>query len=126
MTMSTETLRYSQSHEWVKVDGETADIGVSGYAQNELGDVVYVELPEVGKALEAGQEAAVLESTKAAADVYSPVSGEVVAVNETLINQPEVVNETAEGENWIFRVKLSNLSELEQLMDSAAYSEMTK
>ncbi len=124
--MSTETLRYSQSHEWVKVDGETADIGVSGYAQNELGDVVYVELPEVGKALEAGQEAAVLESTKAAADVYSPVSGEVVAVNETLINQPEVVNETAEGENWIFRVKLSNLSELEQLMDSAAYSEMTK
>jgi glycine cleavage system H protein len=114
-------IRFTDQHEWVRVDGDTATIGITDYAQEQLGDVVYVELPEVGKAVAAGDEAAVVESVKAASEVYAPVSGEVIEVNGDLEGAPGGVNEDAMGRGWFVRIKLSDASELGKLMDEDAY-----
>lgn len=118
-------MKFTDSHEWIAVENDNiAVIGVTEYAQKELGDIVYVELPKIGKQVNAGQEAAVLESTKAAADVYSPVSGEIIAINATLSSSPELVNQSPSKEGWLFKVRLSNPSELDLLMDQTAYQAM--
>lgn len=113
--------KYTEDHEWVEVDGENGVIGISDYAQEQLGDVVFVELPDVGKVLDQRDEAAVVESVKAAAEVYTPVSGEVIEVNEELNNDPSLVNTDAFGEGWFAKLKLSDPTELEDLMDEGAY-----
>ena len=118
-------LYYSESHEYVKVDGEFGYVGITDYAQHELGNVVYVDMPEVDDEVTAGEEFGAVESVKAASDLLSPVSGTVVEVNEELEDQPEKINEDAFG-NWIIKVKLSDPSELDNLMDAKAYAEMTK
>ncbi|MDQ0470381.1 glycine cleavage system protein GcvH [Labrys wisconsinensis] len=114
-------VRFSKDHEYISVDGDVATVGITDYAQSQLGDVVFVELPATGKALKQGDEAAVVESVKAASEVYAPVSGTVVAVNETLPDAPSAVNEDPLGKGWFFRIKLANPAELEGLMDEAAY-----
>jgi glycine cleavage system H protein len=115
-------LKYLESHEWVKDNGDgTATVGITEIAQDQLGELVYVELPKVGKALTKGSATAVVESTKAASDVYAPVSGEVVAVNAVLADAPQTVNESPYENGWLFKVKLSNAGELEGLLDAAAY-----
>lgn len=115
------TIRYTKEHEWVKVDGDTATVGISPYAQEQLGDVVFVELPEIGKKIEKGKEMAVVESVKAASEVYAPIGGEVVEVNNALTDAPATVNEDALGKGWFAKLKLANKAELEGLMDEAAY-----
>ena len=120
MSKIIEGLKYSESHEWVKVEGGIAVIGVTDYAQAEMGDITYVDAPEVDDEVTAGEEFGALESVKAASDLYSPVSGKVVAVNEELDDAPEKVNEDA-FENWIIKVEMSDPSELDALMDAAAY-----
>ena len=116
-----ETVRYTEDHEYVRVEDGIATVGITDYAQSQLGDVVYVELPEIGRQLSKGGEAAVVESVKAASEVYAPASGEVVEVNETLATAPNTVNESAAGEGWFLKLKVSNPSELDALMDEAAY-----
>ncbi|MBX6368268.1 MAG: glycine cleavage system protein GcvH [Rhodospirillales bacterium] len=116
-------LRFSKDHEWVRRDGDIAVVGITDYAQGQLGDVVYVELPEIGKKVEKGKEAAVVESVKAASEVYAPVSGEVVAVNEALAGEPAKVNADPMGEGWFLKIRMSNPGELEELMDEAAYKD---
>lgn len=120
-----EGLYYAESHEYVKVEGEFGYVGITDYAQHELGNVVYVDMPEVDDEVTAGEEFGAVESVKAASDLLSPVSGTVVEVNEELEDQPEKINEDAFG-NWIIKVKLSVPSELDNLMDAKAYAEMTK
>ncbi len=120
-----EGLYYAESHEYVKVEGEFGYVGITDYAQHELGNVVYVDMPEVDDEVTAGEEFGAVESVKAASDLLSPVSGTVVEVNEELEDQPEKINEDAFG-NWIIKVKLSDPSELDNLMDAKAYAEMTK
>ena len=115
--------RYAESHEWVKIDGDIATIGISDYAQHALGDVVYVDMPEVGDEVEAGEAFGAVESVKAASDLICPVSGEVVAINEELEDAPEKVNEDA-FENWIIKVKISDAAEYEALLDAAAYTKL--
>jgi glycine cleavage system H protein len=115
------TIRYTKEHEWVLVDGDTATVGISPYAQEQLGDVVFVELPEVGKKIEKGKEMAVVESVKAASEVYAPISGEVAEVNNALTDAPATVNEDALGKGWFAKIKLANKGELDGLMDEAAY-----
>lgn len=115
-------MKFTDSHEWVELESDQiAKVGVTKFAQQELGDIVYVELPGVGKEVKAGQEVAVLESTKAAADIYSPVSGEIIAINEQLKNSPEWINQFPEDTGWIYKVKLSDSLEMESLMDKDAY-----
>lgn len=115
-------LKYLSSHEWARLEEDgTVTIGISDHAQDALGDVVYVETPEVGTNLAAGDEAGVVESVKAASDIYAPVSGEVIAVNEALEDAPETVNESPYDEGWMFRVKPSDASELENMLDADAY-----
>jgi glycine cleavage system H protein len=116
-------IKYSKSHEWIDVCDNIGIIGVSKYAQGELGEVVYVELPDCGKTIKKGSEIAVLESTKAAADVYSPVSGKVIAVNDILGDQPELINSSPESGGWLVKLDLSHPEELEELMDSGNYEE---
>ena len=120
-----EGLYYSESHEFVRVEGEYGFIGITDYAQNALGNVVYVDMPEVDDEVEAGEEFGAVESVKAASDLISPVSGVVVEVNEALEDQPELVNQDA-YENWIIKVELSDKSELDALMDAKAYEEFIK
>lgn len=117
---------YTNDHEYVKVDGDTATIGISDYAQEQLGDVVFVELPDVGKALSKGDEAAVVESVKAASEVYAPVSGEVIETNGDLEADPAGVNRDAMGAGWFIKVKLADASEVEGLMNEAAYKEFVE
>src|SRR6185437_5541526 len=114
-------IRYSKDHEWLRREGDEVVVGITDYAQNQLGDVVYVELPALGRRVEQGGEAAVVESVKAASEVYAPVAGEVVAVNEVLSGEPGRVNADAEGDGWFFRLKLSDPKQLDGLMDEAAY-----
>lgn len=115
-------LKYLPSHEWARVEADgTVTIGISDHAQDSLGDVVYVEAPEVGSNIAAGEEAGVVESVKAASDIYSPVSGEVIAVNEALEDAPEQVNESPYDDGWFFKVKPSDLSELDDALDAAGY-----
>lgn len=117
------TRRYTKSHEWVSVEGDLATVGISGHAQGQLGDVVFVELPPVGKDVAQGEQAAVVESVKAASEVYAPVSGEVVEGNTAIEENPALVNQAAEGEGWFFRLRLRDPKEVEALMDQAAYDE---
>jgi glycine cleavage system H protein len=117
------TTRYTKEHEWIRLDGDVAVIGISEHAQSQLGDVVFVELPEVGKSFAAGDEAAVVESVKAASEVYAPASGEVVAVNDALADTPATVNEDAEGKGWFLKLKLRDPAELEKLMTAEQYKE---
>ncbi len=120
------SIKYTKDHEWVTIEGDIATVGVSVYAQEQLGDVVFVEVPEVGRSLEKGDELAVVESVKAASEVYAPISGEVVEVNEDLEDNPSQVNEDAQGAGWFAKVKLSDASELDDLLDEAAYKEYTE
>jgi glycine cleavage system H protein len=117
------TTRYTKEHEWIRLDGDTAVVGISEHAQSQLGDVVYVELPQIGKSFAAGDEAAVVESVKAASEVYAPASGEVVAVNDALADTPATVNEDAEGKGWFLKLKLKDPGELEQLMTAEQYKD---
>jgi glycine cleavage system H protein len=113
--------RYTRDHEWVRQEGEFAVVGITDYAQSQLGDVVYVELPEIGREVERGKEAAVVESAKAASEIYAPVSGEVVAVNDELLGNPAQVNADAMGEGWFVKIRLADPQELDGLMDEASY-----
>jgi glycine cleavage system H protein len=117
---------FTKEHEWVRVDGDTATVGISDHAQEQLGDIVFAEVPETGKRLSKGQEAAVVESVKAASDVYSPVSGEVLDGNSKVADDPSIVNSDPEGEGWFFKLKLDNPGELDGLMDENAYREWVK
>jgi len=112
---------YSEDHEYIKVDGEVGTVGISVYAQDALGDIVFVEVPDVGASFAKGDDAAVVESVKAASDVYAPVGGDVTETNGALEDAPETVNSDAEGEGWFFKMKIADASELESLMDASAY-----
>ena len=114
---------YTEDHEWVEVDGDIGTVGISEYAQGQLGDIVFVETPDEGREVGKGDEAAVVESVKAASDVYSPVSGTVIEGNAELADTPELVNEDPEGDGWFFKLTLSDVSELEELMNESAYAE---
>nr|WP_068130842.1 glycine cleavage system protein GcvH [Nosocomiicoccus ampullae] len=118
-------LKYSEDHEWVKVDRDTVTIGITEFAQSELGDIVFVELPEEGDEIAKGDDFGSVESVKTVSELYAPVSGEVLEVNEELEDSPELVNESPYEEAWMLKVKLRDASELDELMDAAAYDEMT-
>jgi glycine cleavage system H protein len=115
------TTYFTKEHEWIQVDGDTATVGITDHAQEALGDIVFTEVPEAGKQLAKGQEAAVVESVKAASDVYSPVSGIVSEGNQAVVDDPSLVNSDPEGAGWFFRISLTNTSELDGLMDEGAY-----
>ena len=112
---------YTEDHEWISVDGETGTVGISAYASKQLGDVVFVELPEIGASFDKGDEAAVVESVKAASEVYTPIGGEVTEVNSTLEDAPETVNLSPDGDGWFFKIKIADTDELSSLMDEAKY-----
>jgi glycine cleavage system H protein len=114
-------LKYTKDHEWVLLEGDLATVGITSYAQDKLGDLVFVELPSVGASFGQGAPAAVVESVKAASDVYAPMTGEVVAVNDKLANEPGLVNSDPTGEGWLFRIKVADKSEIDTLLDEAAY-----
>jgi glycine cleavage system H protein len=118
--------RYTKDHEWVSVSGSRGRVGITEYAQKQLGDVVFVELPEVGRKASAGDAVAVVEAVKAASDVFSPIAGEVTEVNGDLTGQPALVNEDAEGKAWFFKIRIANAAELDALMDRAAYEAFVK
>ncbi|HEY0111642.1 MAG TPA: glycine cleavage system protein GcvH [Allosphingosinicella sp.] len=115
------TVYYTEEHEWIRVEGDSATVGITDFAQGQLGDIVFVELPEAGRQVTKGGEAAVVESVKAASDVYSPVTGEVIDSNQALTDDPSLANSDPEGEGWFFRLRLSDISEIEGLMDADAY-----
>jgi glycine cleavage system H protein len=124
MSNTPSELKYASSHEWARLESDgTVTIGISYHAQNALGDVVYIELPEVGAEYSAGDECAVVESVKAASDIYAPISGEIIEVNEALDESPETVNEYPYSDGWFFRIQPSDLSELDNLLDAEAYDE---
>ena len=114
-------IRFTKEHEWVRREGDTVVIGITDYAQEQLGDVVYVELPEIGRKVEQGKEAAVVESAKAASEVYAPISGEVVEVNDAIVADPAKVNADAMGEGWFIKIRLADPKQLEALLDEKAY-----
>jgi len=115
------TCRYQESHEWIRIEGDEAVIGISDYAQSELNDVVYVELPEVGDSLAQGDEFGSVESVKASSELYMPMSGEVIAVNEQLEDEPELINSAPFGEGWMLRIRLTDPTEADKLLDAAGY-----
>ncbi len=117
------TIKYTEDHEWISIEGDIATVGITNHAQEQLGDVVFVDLPEVGAAVEKGGDAAVVESVKAASDVYAPIDGEIVEVNGSLVDDPSLVNSDAQGNGWFMKVKIADASQLEGLMDDAAYQE---
>ena len=117
-------VRFTSDHEWVRIEDDTGVVGITDYAQEQLGDIVFVELPAVGTRLERGAEAAVVESVKAASEVYAPVSGEIVAINEELAGDPSKVNTDAMGDGWFFKIRFADPAEIEDLMKSAAYKEL--
>jgi glycine cleavage system H protein len=119
-------LKFSKDHEWIRIEGDSGVVGISNYAQAQLGDVVFVELPEVGKALTKGAEAAVVESVKAASEVYAPVNGTVTEINSSLSDNPGSVNSDPMGDGWFFKLSLTNASELDDLLDEAAYEAYVK
>jgi glycine cleavage system H protein len=120
------TTYFTREHEWIKVDGDTATVGITDHAQEALGDIVFTEVPDAGKQLSKGQEAAVVESVKAASDVYSPVSGEVTEGNQAVVDDPSLVNSDPEGEGWFFKIRLADAGELDGLMDESAYRDWVK
>jgi glycine cleavage system H protein len=117
---------FTKEHEWIRVEGDQATVGITNHAQEQLGDIVFAEVPEAGKRVSKGQEAAVVESVKAASDVYAPVSGEVIEGNLAVADDPALVNSDPEGQGWFFKLKLDNSSQLNGLMDEAAYREWVK
>ncbi len=117
------SIYFTKEHEWIRVEGDSATVGISNHAQEQLGDIVFAEVPEAGRQLTKGQEAAVVESVKAASDVYAPVSGEVTEGNQAVADDPALINSDPEGTGWFFKLKLSNPGELDGLMDEAAYRE---
>jgi glycine cleavage system H protein len=119
------TTLYTSDHEWLGIDGDVATVGITDYAQAQLGDVVFVELPKVGRTLKRAEAAAVVESVKAASDVYAPVTGEVVEVNQAIVDEPALVNTDAAGKAWFFKIKIADKTELGGLMDEAAYKAHT-
>ena len=119
-----EELKYTEEHEWVKVEGDIAIVGITDFAQNELSDIVYVELPEVGKNIKKGDVIATVEAVKTVADVYSPVSGEIIEVNEKLKDEPSIINNDPYGEGWIAKVKMENPEEISALLDHEAYTKL--
>ncbi|MDE0712401.1 MAG: glycine cleavage system protein GcvH [Rhodospirillales bacterium] len=118
-------LRYTKDHEWVSVHGDLATIGITEYAQDQLGDIVFVELPEVGRTVAAGEEVAVVESVKAASEVYAPVAGQVAETNPVLSDAPETVNADATGDGWFLRIRMADPGEFDRLLDEAAYAALT-
>jgi glycine cleavage system H protein len=120
------TVRFTKDHEWVRLDGDLAVVGITDYAQSQLGDVVYVELPEIGRRVEQGKEAAVVESVKAASEVYAPVSGEVAEVNEALAADPAAVNADPMGQGWFIKLRVYDPRELDSLMDEEAYERLVE
>ena len=121
--MYPENFRYTKEHEWVRVEGDTGTVGITDHAQNELGDIVYVDLPKVGTKVEQGKSLGSVESVKAVSDIYSPVSGEVVDVNQALADAPEKLNQDAHGEGWLVKIRLSNPEQAGALMSAAEYQE---
>ena len=121
-----EELHYSKDHEWVRVEGDIAVVGITDYAQNSLGDVVYVELPKAGESFAANESFGSVESVKAVSEVFSPVAGEISAVNETLNDEPEKVNQDPYGDGWMIRVKMSNAGEVDSMLTAAEYEDFTK
>ena len=118
-------LRFTTDHEWLRIDGDVAVVGITEHAQEQLGDLVFVELPACGKSFEKGAPAAVVESCKAASDVYAPISGQIVAINESIVADPTIVNSDPLGNGWFFKLKIADKSELSGLMDEAAYKAHT-
>jgi len=117
-------MRFTESHEWIEVHGSIGTIGITDYAQRELGEIVFIELPKVGKKVKKGEEICVLESTKAAADVYAPVSGKVVAVNDSLAKEPSSINQSAQSKSWLFQIELSDPKELDKLLTQSEYQKL--
>lgn len=122
MSNCPKELKYTESHEWLKIDGDEVTVGITDHAQSQLGDIVFVELPLIADEVLKGKEAGVVESVKTAADIYSPVTGEVIAINEALTAQPETLNEDPYGNGWMFKIKMQNTAELDAYMDAEAYS----
>jgi len=118
------TLLFTQDHEWIRVEGDIATVGITNHAQEQLGDLVFVELPKVGATMAKGDPAVVVESVKAASDVYAPVDGEITAVNDTVAGDPALVNAGAEGDGWLWKMKIADASQLDGLMDAKAYADM--
>jgi glycine cleavage system H protein len=119
-------IKYTEEHEWVRIEGDVGTVGITNYAQEQLGDVVFVELPAVGKQVEKGKEMAVVESVKAASEVYAPISGSVVAINDKLTGEPATVNADPLGNGWFVKIKLANRSEFDGLMDEGAYNKFVE
>ncbi len=119
-------LKYTRDHEWVRVDGDVGTVGITPFAQEKLGDLVFVELPKVGASFDQGQTACTVESVKAAADVFAPVSGEVVEVNEAVVGEPGLVNTAPTGDGWLFKIRMRKAAELDALMDEKAYESIAK
>ncbi len=117
---------FTDSHEWINVEGDVGKVGVTAYAKKELGEVVYLELPEIGRQVKAGEEVVILESTKAAADIYAPVSGEIIAVNDLVRNTPDILNQSPENEGWLFLIRLSDPQELNSLMTRSSYQQLVQ
>jgi glycine cleavage system H protein len=115
------SVKYTEEHEWISVDGDIATVGITIHAAEQLGDVVYVDLPAVGKKVEQGKEAAVVESVKAASEVYAPIDGEIVEVNNAIVTEPSLVNSAAEGDAWFMKIRIANPAQLDSMMDAAAY-----
>jgi glycine cleavage system H protein len=115
---------FTSDHEWIRVDGETATVGITNYAQEQLGDLVFVDLPKIGKVITQGGACVVVESVKAASDVYAPADGEIIAVNDTLQSNPAIVNSAPEGDGWLWKMIMTNAAQLESMMDEAAYTKM--
>jgi glycine cleavage system H protein len=120
------SLYFTKEHEWVRVEGDAATVGISNHAQEALGDIVFAEVPEAGRRVSKGQEAAVVESVKAASDIYAPVSGEVTEGNQAVVDDPALINSDPEGQGWFFKLKIADQGELEGLMDEASYREWVK
>lgn len=121
MSNTPSELKYASSHEWARLDGDVVTVGITDHAQEALGDLVYVEMPDVGDSVSAGDEAGVVESVKAASDIYAPVSGEVIAVNDALGDTPEIINTDPYNEGWIYKIRISDVSELDNLMSGDEY-----
>ena len=118
--------KYSKDHEWIEVDGDNAIVGITDHAQESLGDIVFVDLPEINKVVKAGDEVSIIESVKAASDIYSPIDGEIIEINQNLTDDAALINQSAEASGWIFKLKISNQSQLNDLMTLAQYEEFLK
>jgi glycine cleavage system H protein len=123
--MEHEMLRFTEDHEWVRIDGDVATVGITPFAQEQLGDLVFVEVPEAGRAVERGAAAAVVESVKAASDVYAPISGEVIEGNAETVKEPSLVNSDPMGKGWLFKLRIKNAAEIDTLMGEDAYQQLT-